>query len=60
MQANEFEQTFMAFKTVLEMVEDRSYFIPQNLLQFSEQDFQEKYQQFTQDNGMLFIFDHKN
>ena len=44
MQANEFEQTYMAFKTVLEMVEDRNYFIPQNLQQISELDFQEKYQ----------------
>lgn len=37
MQTNEFEQTFQAFKTVLEMMNDRDYFVPQNLQGITEE-----------------------
>lgn len=56
MQANEFEQTFMAYKTMVEMMQDRGYFVQQNLLQMTEESFKEKFDVFSQESGMLEIF----
>lgn len=39
MQTTEFEQTFMAYKTMIEMMQDWGYFIHQNQLCMTEENF---------------------
>ena len=58
MQATEFEQTFMAYKTMVEMMQDRGYFVQQNQLNMTEESFKEKFNVFSQESGMLEIFEH--
>ncbi len=58
MNTEEFENMYSAFKTTMEMMEDREYFVPQNLKQINLQEFQEKYTTFKNDNALIFIFDH--
>lgn len=58
MQATEFEQTFMAYKTTQEMMHDRGYFVSEEKLSMTEEDFKEKFQVFSQESGMLEIFQH--
>ena len=47
MQATEFEQTFMAYRTTLEMMKDRGYFVSQTQQQITEEQFQEKHKTFV-------------
>ena len=58
MNTEEYENMFAAFKTTIEMMEDREYFVPQNLKNLTREDFNEKYTQFKNDNALIFIFDH--
>lgn len=48
---------YSAFKTTIEMMEDRSYFVPQSLKNQTREDFLEKFNSFKNDNALIFIFD---
>jgi hypothetical protein len=49
---------FAAFKTTMEMMEDREFFVPSNLKNLSIEDFSEKYDSFKKDNALILVFDH--
>ena len=58
MNTEEFENMLSAFKTTMEMMEDREYFVPQNLKSQTSEEFLEKFNTFKNDNALIFIFDH--
>lgn len=49
---------FDAFKTTMEMMEDREYFVPQNLKAITYEKFDEKYKTFKAESSLFYVFDH--
>jgi hypothetical protein len=58
MNTEEFETMYSAFKTTIEMMEDREFFVPSNLKTQTKEDFLEKYNAYKNDNALILIFDH--
>ncbi len=56
--SEEFDNLLSAYQTTIEMIEDREYFVPQNLKNFNKQDFQKQYDSFKNENALVYIFDH--
>jgi DNA-directed RNA polymerase I, II, and III subunit RPABC1 len=49
---------FNAFRTSLEMMEDRGYFVPSDLKNITTESFKENYENFNTGNGLVYLFNH--
>ena len=58
MNTEEFDNLHSAFETTIEMMEDREYFVPQNLKKLTKEDFKQKFELFKNENALVYIFDH--
>ena len=56
--SDEFMDLYSAYRTTLEMIEDRGYFVSKQLKEENKQEFKDKTQGGAE-QGMVFVFEHQ-